>query len=111
QEQLAIDWRPVLGIVRGNDDVAVHPELLCVVLAYVRVVPVNARIRETQLVRKAGAGRHGRLHALVLAVRNTIEPMVQPQAMPMNRRVYIGVVGEVDRSLGALLDLERGPRD
>ena len=55
-----MDRRPVVGVRRDDDDVAVEAHLLAVVLADVRVVPVDAGVGERDACRVAPADRHRR---------------------------------------------------
>jgi hypothetical protein len=81
-----------------------RPELLAVVLADVRVVPVGARIRERHPRRVALADLDRRLR-LVRAVVAVLEP----QAVPVDGGLHVALVLDVDDDLGALLDLEDRP--
>ena len=97
--QLAVRRRPVVG-VRGLDDhVAVEAHLLAVVLADVRVVPVDAGIRERDAAGEAPADGDRRLR-LVRAVG----AVVQAQAVPVHRRLQVALVDDVDLDLRALAD-------
>jgi hypothetical protein len=46
EHDLAMDRRPVVGVGRLDDDIAVEAHLLAVVLADVRVLPVDAGVGE-----------------------------------------------------------------
>jgi hypothetical protein len=73
QEQLTVSGRPVVALGRDDHDVAVLAELLAVVLADVRVVPVDAGVGERDAVGEAAA--HGdRGLRLVGAVVAVVEP-------------------------------------
>jgi glyoxylase-like metal-dependent hydrolase (beta-lactamase superfamily II) len=68
--------RPVVGIAWDDDDVPVEPELLAVVLANVRVVPVDAGVRAAHAVLEALADGHwplGPLGDYLAALDRTIE--------------------------------------
>ena len=102
--QLPVRRPPVVG-VRGLDDhVAVEAHLLGVVLADVRVVPVDAGIRERHATGEAAADGDRRL-GLVRAVG----AVVQAQAVPVHRLLQVAVVDDVDLDLRALADLQRRP--
>src|SRR5829696_5874334 len=58
QDQVAIDRRPVVGLGRDNEDVAVHSQLLGVVITDVRVIPVQARIGELNAVAELSTNRN-----------------------------------------------------
>ncbi len=82
QQHLAMHRWPVIRVGRDDEDVPVQPHLLAVVLANVRVVPVDAGIGELDAVRKRLAGGD-RCLCLVCAV----VAVVEAQAVPMHRRV------------------------
>ncbi len=73
QEDLAMHRRPVVGSGRNHEDVPVQAHLLAVVLADVRVVPVDAGIGELDSVREVTSDRDRRLR-LVRAVEAVVEP-------------------------------------
>jgi len=93
--------RPVAGVGGVDEDVAVQTHLLAVVLADVRVKPVQAGVRERYARGEAAADRDRRLR-LVRAV----VAVLQPQAVPMHGRFQIAVVDDVDLDLRALGDAE-----
>ena len=70
QGDLAMRGRPVLGITRDDEDVPVETQLLAVVLADVRVVPVRARVGKAHFIRErlADGDRRLRLVRSVVAV-------------------------------------------
>jgi hypothetical protein len=68
-----VDRRPVIGIGRLDQDVGVQPHLLAVVLADVRVIPVEPRIGEPDAGGELLAHRH-RLLGLVGSVVAVLEP-------------------------------------
>ena len=96
QQHLAMRRRPVVGIGRDDEDVPVQAELLPVVLADVRVVPVDARIGEVEPVGERPADRDRRLR-LVRAVVAVFEP----QPVPVHRRLQVAVVHDVDDELAS----------
>ena len=89
--------RPVVGVGRLDEDVAVQAHLLAVVLADVRVVPVDARVGERDPGREALADRH-RLLRLVRAVVAVLEP----QPVPVDGGLDVALVLDVDDDLRAL---------
>ncbi len=96
--------RPVVRLGRNHDDVPVEPHLLAVVLADVRVVPVDARIGELDPVGEPAADRDRRL-----GLMGAIGAVVQAQAMPVHRLLQVALVDDVDLDLRALADLQRRP--
>ena len=89
--------RPVLGVGGNDEDVAVQAHLLAVVLADVRVIPVQAGVRERDARGQALPDRDRRLR-LVRAVI----AVLQPQSVPVHRRFHVAVVDDVDLHLGPL---------
>ena len=83
--------RPVVGVGRDDDDVAVQAQLLAVVLADVRVVPVDARVGERDARRVAPADRHG-----VLGLVRAVVAVLQPQPVPVHGRLHVALVLDVD---------------
>ena len=98
--------RPVVGLGRVDEDVAVLPELLAVVLADVRVVPVDARVGKRDPVREAAADRDRRLR-LVRAV----VAVLQTQPVPVHGRLEVALVDDVDDELRALAHAQRRAGD
>ena len=72
-DDFAVDRRPVVGVGGFDDDVAVQAHVEAVVLADVRVVPVQAGVGEPQPVGELAADRDRRLrlvrHAVVACCR------------------------------------------
>jgi hypothetical protein len=82
--------------VQRDDDGAIEAHLLGVVLADVGVIPVDARIGEAHLVAEAAALGNRRLHAVVrMSMRHAIELVIEPEPMPVYRRLQVSLVGEV----------------
>ena len=98
------DRRPVVGVGGDDEDVPVQAHLLAVVLADVRVVPVDAGIGELDAVGEAAADRDRRLR-LVRAVVAVLDP----QAVPMHGRLQVALVRDVDDDLRALRTFSVGP--
>ena len=94
--------RPVVAFGRDDEDVAVLAELLAVVLADVRVVPVDAGIGERDAVGEAAAHRDRRLRLV-----GAVVAVLEPQTVPVNRRLEVAFVDDVDDELGALADANR----
>ena len=84
----------------------VQAHLLAVVLADVRVVPVDAGIGAGDAVGERAADRDRRL-GLVRAVVGVLEP----QPVPVHRRLEVRLVADVDDHLGALAHLQRRAGD
>ena len=89
-----MDRRPVVGVGRDDDDVAVQPHLLVVVLADVRVVPVDARVGERDACRVAPADRNG-----FLGLVRAVEAVLQAQPVPVDGRLHVALVLDVDKQL------------
>ena len=98
--------RPVVGLGRIDEDVAVLAELLAVVLADVRVVPVDARVGEGDPVREPAADRDRRLR-LVRAV----VAVLQAQPVPVDGRLEVALVDDVHDELRALAHAQRRAGD
>ena len=98
--------RPVVGLGRVDEDVAVLAELLAVVLADVRVVPVGAGIGEGDPVGEPAADRDRRLR-LVRAV----VAVLQAQTVPVDGRLEVALVDDVHDELRALRHAQRRAGD
>ena len=106
-DELAVGRRPVARVPRDDEDGAGQAHLLAVVLADVRVEPVQPLVGELQPVLKALAD----LHRPLRLVRSVVA-VVEPQPVPMHGRLEIAAVLDVDDHLRALRDLaasDRGP--
>jgi hypothetical protein len=104
--QLPMRRWPVVGIGRDHENVPVQTHLLTVVLADVRVVPVGARVRELEAVLEALADLDRLLRRL-----GAVVAIVQPQSVPVARRLEIAVVLDVHGHARTLCHLEEGPWD
>jgi hypothetical protein len=102
QRELAVRRRPVVLRRRHDDDVPVEPELLAVILADVRVVPVDARIGELDPIRERPADGNRRLRLV-----RSVEAVVEPQPVPVDRSLEVPVVDDVHDELGAFADAQR----
>src|SRR5215207_5131882 len=100
QRDVAVDDGPVVSADRVDDDLAVQAHLLCVVLADVWVVPVQAGVREPQFAAVLAAGGDG----LLSFVGDTVGSVVQAQAVPVNGLVQAGLVADLDYDGRSLLD-------
>ena len=107
QDQVAVGRRPVVGVGGDDKDVAVQAEFLGVVLPDVRVVPVQAWVRELEAVAELPTHRDRRLGL----VGDAVVAVLQPQPVPVDGRVKVTVVLNVDHDLGALSHLEGGAGD
>ena len=107
QDDVAVGRRPVVRFGGLDEDVAVEAHLLGVVLADVRVVPVQARVGELDAVGEAAPDRD----RLLGLVRYTVVLVLQPQPVPVHGGVQVAVVGDMDDDLGALPDVQRGAGD
>ena len=106
EQQLAVRRRPVVGLARGDEDVPVQAHLLAVVLADVRVVPVGAGVGHVHLVGEALADRDRRLRVV-----RAVVAVLEAQAVPVDGRVEVAVVGDVHGDRRALRDLQRRAGD
>ena len=104
QHELAVHPGPVVGIARYDNDVAVEPHLLAVVLADVRVVPVEARVGELHATREVPSDRDRPLRLM-----RPIGAVLEPQSMPVDGRLQVAVVMHVDLNLGAFGNAQGRP--
>ena len=102
QQDIAVGGRPVIRVGGDDQDVAVQAHLLGVVLADVRVVPVQAGIGEPDPVGELAADRDRGLGL----VRDAVVLVLQPQPVPVHGGVQVAVVGHVDDHLRALPHLQ-----
>ena len=93
--------RPVVRVGRLDEHVAVQAHLLPVVLADMRVVPVQPRIGEGDAGGEPLAHRHRALRLM-----RSVVAVLQPQPVPMDRGVHVALVLDVDDDLRALLHLQ-----
>jgi hypothetical protein len=82
---------PVAVVGWDNDDVAVKAHLLTVVLADVRVVPVDAGIGEVEPVAEGAPDRHRRLGFM-----RAVVAIIQAETVPVHGRFEVAVVLDVD---------------
>jgi hypothetical protein len=106
QRELTVGRRPVVRVGGDHDAVAIQAQLLPVVLADVRVIPVDARVGEGH----AGGVAATDGHELLRLVRAVVA-VVQPQPMPVNRGLQVALVLYVDDDLRAFGDAQRRTRD
>ncbi len=106
QDELAVDRRPVVRIGGGHHDGAVQAHLLSVVLPDVRVIPVEAGVREDDPRGEAAAHRDR-----VLRLMGSVEAVIQAQPVPVHRRVQVAVVGDVHHHLRAFPNPQGGSRN
>jgi hypothetical protein len=92
KQDLAMRRRPVVGLVRDDEDVPVEAHLLAVVLADVRVVPVEALVGEAEPVREALAHGDRRLRLM-----RPVVLVFEPQPVPMHGRFEIALVDGVHK--------------
>ena len=104
QHQLAVNRRPVVGVGRLDQHVAVQPKLLPVVLPDVRVVPVQPGIREGDTRGELFA----HLHRTLSLVRAVVA-VVEAQPVPVDRGLQVAPVLDIDDDLGVLLHLQGRP--
>ena len=91
EQDLAVNWRPVVDLVWDDKDVAVKPKLLAVVLTDVWVVPVHARIGELEVVGEVAANRDRRLGFV-----GSVIAVIQPQPVPMHGVGVVTLIRDVD---------------
>ena len=101
-DELAVGRRPVGRVVGDDEDGAVQAHLLAVVLADVRVEPVQPLVGELQPVLEALAD----LHRPLRLVRSVVA-VVEPQPVPMHGRLEIAAILDAHGHLRALRDLQR----
>ena len=100
-----VDGAEVVGIVRPDHEVAGQPEVLLDVLAVVGMVPVEAGVGEMHGVAEALA----RGHDILRQARDTVEAVIEPQSVPVDRGRPVDAVREIDRDRRVLGDPEEGP--
>jgi hypothetical protein len=99
EHDLTVARGPGARVGRLDDDVAVQAGVLRVVLADVRVVPVQPVVGEAHPVRERAADRDG----LLGVVRHAVVAVLEPEAVPVHGRLDVGVVPDGHDDLGALL--------
>jgi hypothetical protein len=92
ERQLAVRRRPVVAVTRDDEDVPVQAQLLAVVLADVRVVPVGAWIGHADLVREGLADRDRRLRLV-----GAVVAVLEPEAVPVHGRIEVAAVRDMHR--------------
>ena len=102
EQHLAVHGGPVIGVGRNDEDVAVETELLTVVLADVRVVPVRALVGAVHLVGERLPDRDRRLRVV-----RPVVAVLEPEPVPVHGRVEVAAVRDVDGDGRASRDLER----
>ena len=101
QGDLAVHRRPIVGIGRLDEDVPIEAHLLAVVLADVRVVPVDAGIRERDPIGEGSPNGNRRLGFV-----GAVIAVLESQAVPVHGCFHLGVVGDVDGDFGAFADAQ-----
>jgi hypothetical protein len=99
-DDLAVDRWPVVGLGRHDDEVAVQTHVQSVVLADVGVVPVQAGVGEADLVGEVAANGDRFLGL----VRHTVVLVIEPKAVPVDRRLDVSFISDMDGDLRALRD-------
>jgi hypothetical protein len=102
QGQLPVSGRPVVRVGRLDHDRAVQAHLQAEVFPDVRVVPVEPRVRETDLAGVCPADRDRHLGL----IRHPVIAVLQPQPVPVHRRLDITVVPHLHGDLRPLIDLQ-----
>ena len=90
QEKLTVGGRPVVGLARNDEDVPVQAQLLPVVLADVRVVPVRTRVGKAHLIGEGLADRDRRLRLV-----GAVVAVLEPQAVPVHGRIHVAAIRDV----------------
>ena len=93
--------RPVVRIGRLDEAVSVQAHLLAVVLADVRVIPVHAGVGEAHASGEALADGHR-----LLRLMGSVVLVLEPKAVPVDRRLQIALVLGMDDDLRAFLHLQ-----
>ena len=106
QHLFAVDRVVVVRVGGLHQHVAVETELLLDVLPDMRVVPIDPGIRETHLVHERLAGEH----RVLSHTGYPVEPVVQPDPVPVDGRRQIDVVGELDDDGRPLVDVDQRAR-
>ena len=102
QGQLPVGGRPVSRVGGLDHDRAVQPHLQAEVLPDVRVVPVEPGVGELDLVGEGAADRDRRLGL----VRDPVVTVLQPQPVPVHRRLDVAVVPHLHGDLRPLIDVQ-----
>jgi hypothetical protein len=94
QNDLSVGRWPVVRVGGLHHDVPIEPQLLAVVLANVRVVPVEPRVGKADMGGETIADPH-RLLGLV----STVVAVLKSQPMPVDSGLEIALVLDVDDDL------------
>ena len=103
QNLFAVGRREEAGVTRAHEQVAVESKVLQHVLAMMRVIPVEARIREMNRVVEGAVRRH----RILRDVRRAVEPVVETDAVPVDRGGEVRAIDEAYVNRRALIDLDR----
>ena len=106
-DHFAVDRGPVVSLRGLDDDVAGQAHVLRVVLADVRVIPVQALVGKTNPVGEMSTDRD----RLLRFVRDAVVPVLEPKPVPVDRCRDVAVVRHVDDDLRSLPDAQGGSRD
>ena len=106
QHLLAVHGTVIGPVGRLHQDVAEQAEALLDVFAHVRVVPVDARVREAHPVDVAAPDRHG----LLRHAGSAVGPVVDPHAVPMQARRHVELVLEAHDDGGVLFHPQQRSR-
>ena len=96
---------PSSRLRRDDDEVAVQAHVEAVVLADVRVVPVDTGVRELDAVGELAADRDRCLGL----VGHAVVPVVESEPVPVDGGLDVGVVADTDVDLGSLVTRSVGP--
>ena len=105
-DELTVDGRPVVRVGGFDDEVAVEAHVEAVVLADVRVVPVQAGVGEAHLIGEVAADGDR-----VLGLVRHAVVVVETQSVPMHGRLGVGVVANANRDLRSLTHAQRRAGD
>ena len=104
QHLLAVGRTEVARVGRLHLQRAVQPQILLDVLAVVRVVPVDAGVREVDAV----AERPARFDRRLRQPGNAVEAVLEADAVPVDGGRQVEPVGDVDGDRGLLRHLDEG---
>ena len=97
-----LDWQhkkpEEVGMNAALVNEAVQLAILLHVFPHVRVVPVDPRVRKAELISE----RSARGDRVLCHAGNAVEPVVEPDTVPVDRRGLIEPVVEDDRDAGTL---------
>ena len=103
QDLFAVGGREEVRVAGAHEQIPVQAEILKHVLAMVRVIPVDAGIAKVNPILE----RPARRHRFLRHVRDTVEPIVEPHAVPVHRRRKVSAIGETHDDCRSLVHLDQ----